>query len=92
VFHSDVAWQRRFIRINYGLHYGWAVVGQSFAKHGFGIFRSFDRKATRAASFSECRKVNRLQLDSELRITFKGHLFPLDHTEHVVLNNDDLHR
>ena len=64
---------------------------QRLAQHRSRLFGSSMRESRGAAARANTGEIDRLQLDAELRVALEHHLLPLDHPEHVVLDDDDLH-
>src|SRR5439155_26245117 len=52
----------------------------------------FNREPGAAARFGELRKADWLQVATVLRVAQKNHLLPLDLTERIVFDHDDLDR
>src|SRR5579885_1564396 len=90
LFGVDVSRQRRLIGIDDSLNERRAVMLKSFAKDVFSVFWIFDGESGDTAAVGNFSEVDRLQFHSVFRVGIEHHLLPLDLSQRIVLNDDDL--
>ena len=92
LFSADFARHGRLVRIHHSLYDGGPRIGERFTKYWLCLFRMLDGITGGATILGIPGKIDGLQLDAELRSAAEHHLFPFNHAQYVVLDDNDLHR
>src|SRR5579872_1818007 len=84
----DLRGHWRLERIDNGLQDGRSRSREKLLECSSAIFWILDAEADTAAGMGESRKIDRVQIDTVLRISQKNHLLPLDLPQRIVLDDD----
>lgn len=91
LLHRHFRRQRRLVRIDNGFDEDRPRCGQRLAQSLAALLCVVDEEGLNAASARRSREIDGLQLAAEFWIAEEHHLLPLDLTEGVVFDDDDLH-